>query len=95
MTLRGRNGPAGGRPKKQIKDSVKAVFDCHGVKVLEDVLTDEDAKDADRIRAAEVSAKIGGISTGNCPHSPRYADAIREEEGDHTYDRNTIIRIAF
>ena len=53
--------PAGGRPRKQIKDSVKAVFDRYGVNVLTDVLTDDDAKDGDRLRAAEITAKIGGL----------------------------------
>ena len=51
----------GGRPKQEIKNSVKAVFDYHGVKVLTDVMTDEDAKHSDKIRAAEVTAKIGGL----------------------------------
>ena len=55
------NKPGTGRPRLQIKADFRALADEYGKKVLTDVMTDEDARHSDKIRATEVSARIGGL----------------------------------
>ena len=68
------NTPGTGRPRNKIKDSVLAIFDQHGVKVLTEVMT-EGEKDSDRIRAAEVAARIGGLTAPEL-YDPELVDVL-------------------